>query len=368
LCCGLATFIAVQVLLSVAMDRWRPALRDPLWGRKLAILRSRMAAEPGRPLAAVVGSSRTALGVKPDQLPALASGGDRLPIVFNLGLMGAGPVNELACLHRLLAAGVRPNQILLEIHPLLLHEERGFGELDVLDVNRLDWADLSVFARYVYDSGALYRRWLRSRLLPCVSHRVQIQMEWAPAWIEPDDRIELAMFEKVDCSGWMPHFRETVSEAEFRQGVELSVQGYELALREFRVTERPDRAVREILELCRSEDIAVGLFLMPEAGGFRAAYTKEIREKLDEYLSRLSQDYGVGVFDASAAEADASFADGHHLLPTGAAAFAAKFESGVLAPFLRQSEFAWGSTVDGRGNDSTRTARKRSVAEATLQR
>lgn len=368
LCCGFLSFIAVQMLLSAAMDCWNVALRDPLWGRKLAILRSRMAAEPGRPLMAVFGSSRTALGVKLENSLKLDSATDRRPIVFNLAVMGAGPVNELVCLRRLLAEGIRPDRILVEIHPLLLHEERGFGELDVLDVNRLAWSDLSVFARYVYDPDALYRRWLCSRLLPCVSHRVPFQMELAPRWLEAVYRNDQATMARPDRSGWTPHFRESVSPVEFQQCLELSVRGYELAFRQYRITERPDRAVREMLEICKSEHIDAGLFLMPESSGFQAAYTPDIREKLGDYLARISHDYDVRVFDATDAATDASFADGHHLLPSGAEAFASRFERDVLAPFLGQGESARGLAAQTEQRNVHLTARKNAVIETTRQR
>jgi hypothetical protein len=73
---------------------------------------------------------------------------------------------------------------------------------------------------------------------------------------------------------------------------------------------------------------------MPESTGFRAAYSADIREKLGDYLARISRDYDVPVFDATEAATEASFADGHHLLPSGAAMFASRFERDVLAPFL----------------------------------
>lgn len=350
------------------MDCWNVALRDPLWGRKLAILRSRAAAEPDRPLVVVLGSSRTALGVKLENSLELDSATDRPPIVFNLAVMGAGPVNELVCLRRLLAEGIRPDRVLLEIHPLLLHEERGFGELDVLDVNRLAWSDLSVFARYVYDSESLYRRWFRSRLLPCLSHRVLFQMELAPRWLEPVYRNDLATMARLDRSGWTPHFRESVSSTEFQQCLELSVRGYELAFQQYRITERPDRAVREMLEICRRERIAAGLFLMPESSGFQAAYTPDIREKLGDYLARVSRDYDVPVFDATDAATDASFADGHHLLPSGAAAFASRFQRDVLIPFLGQDESVRGLAEESGRRNVNLTARKNSVSETPRRR
>jgi hypothetical protein len=331
LLCGAAAFVAMQLLLSAAMDYYEPALRDPLWGRKIALLRSRLAEEPDRPLLVILGSSRAALGVRLGDSPAQD---DDAPIVFNLGIMGAGPVHELVFLHRLLAEGIHPQRLLLEIHPLLMHEEQGYGEVAVLNVNRLDWRDLGVLRRYVYEPAKLYARWARSRLLPCLSHRVLFQMHLAPGWLEPAYRNDYAVMTQLDRSGWTPHFRDAVNSLEYRQCLELSVSGYEVAFNDYHITDMPDRAVREILDICRHERIAAGLFLMPEASGFRAAYVADTRGKLDDYLARLSKDCDVPVFDATLACRDEDFADGHHLLPPGAKTFAASFRQDVLRPFL----------------------------------
>lgn len=343
---GLASFVAVQLLLSCAMDYADTTLRDPLWGRKLVLLRSRMAAEPERPLIVILGSSRAALGLRLEDLPALELADGPTPIVFNLGIMGAGPVHELMFLHRLLAEGIRPQRILLEIHPLLLHEDPGFGELAVLNVNRLDWSDLGVLGRFVYDPAKMYRQWVRSRLLPCLSHRVLYQMQFAPRWLEPVYRNDYLVMTRLDRSGWTPHFRETVNSVEYRQCLELSVTSYEPAFNQYCITQLPDRAVREILEICNRKQIAAGLFLMPEAADFQSAYTAEARRKLDDYLALLHSEYGVPVFDVTNGAADADFADGHHLLPPGAAAFASRFERDVLQPFLAGDARAPGSLAD----------------------
>lgn len=365
---GLASFVAVQLLLSAAMDFGDTTLRDPLWGRKLALLRSRMAAEPDRPLVIILGSSRAALGLRLENLPALEPTSEPTPIVFNLGIMGAGPVHELMFLHRLLAEGIRPKRILLEIHPLLLHEDPGFGELAVLNVNRLDWADLGVLGRYVYDPAKMYRQWAGSRLLPCLSHRVLYQMQFAPAWLEPVYRNDYLVMTKLDRSGWTPHFRETVNSVEYQQCLELSVTSYEPAFNHYHITQLPDRAVREILEICAREQIAAGLFLMPEAADFQSAYTAEARRNLDDYLAVLHRDYGVPVFDVTNGAADADFADGHHLLPPGAAAFAARFEHEVLQPFLAPDAGAPGSLADDDRAAGELAKRPAPSSEIILQR
>jgi hypothetical protein len=193
-------------------------------------------------------------------------------------------------------------------------------------------------------------------------------MELAPGWLEPVYRNDQATMARLDRSGWMPHFRDSVSSIEFQWWVELTVRVYKPAFQQYRITERPDRAVREMLEICRSEHIDAGLFLMPESSGFKAAYTPDIREKLGDYLAHVSHDYGVPVFDATDAATDESFADGHHLLPSGAAAFASRFERDVLAPFLGQGVSARGLAEQTERRNVNLTARKNAVIEMPRRR
>src|SRR5688572_11146134 len=65
---GAMAFFAMQIGLNVFMERKRPALRDPEFGFKLAFLQRRMADNPGQPMLLMLGSSRPALGFRPDVL------------------------------------------------------------------------------------------------------------------------------------------------------------------------------------------------------------------------------------------------------------------------------------------------------------
>ena len=51
----------------------------------------------------------------------------------------------------------------------------------------------------------------------------------------------------------------------------------------------------------------------------------------------VTDSLGAPIFDATYGCADDDFADGHHLLPQGAAKFAAKFKQDVLQPFLARN-------------------------------
>src|SRR5213075_1820404 len=112
-----------QFALAITLEHWRPDLRDPEFGHKLARLHARLEEQPGRPLVLVLGSSRTGVGLRPEVLHRFALPGGQPPIVFNFGLTASGPVMELLCLHRLLEEGIHPDWLVVEVMAPLLNQK-----------------------------------------------------------------------------------------------------------------------------------------------------------------------------------------------------------------------------------------------------
>ncbi len=194
---GLMAFATIQLALNVVLDGPGAALRDAEFGEKLDRLRSRLEEAPDRPLVLLLGSSRSANGVSPGRLATVSTPDGRKPLVFNFALTGHGPVQELMLLRRLLRRGIRPEQVLVEVHPAMLHQERGvFGEEIWMRIDRLEACDLEVFRRYVAEPiGWSWREprhwpwsWWHARLVPAWSHRLSIVSRVAPAWLEAGSR------------------------------------------------------------------------------------------------------------------------------------------------------------------------------------
>lgn len=331
---ALASYLALQLAMSAASDDLVPELRDPEYGCKLALLKTRLAESPRRPLMLILGSSRAGLGLLPGEFPRNSAQADRQPLVFNFALTGAGPVRELQTFKRLLAAGIRPRQLLVEIHPLLLHGGPGFGELASLDASRLDWPDIRLLARYIDRPQKLRLGWCRSRLAPCFFQRFCWLHYFAPRWLAPND--PLFIWNRLDRSGGLQLDLPVGSERQFDQRVADSIREYAVAFDRFHVTEAPDRALRELLSLCREERVATALFLMPEEDRFRAAYSSEARVEVKAYLSALRSEYGCAVLDSEncrpvADFAASNFVDGHHLSASGARRFSEWFGAEVFA-------------------------------------
>src|SRR5690242_12739591 len=83
-----ACFLAGQLALGLAVERWLPGVRDPEYAAKVERLRARRAEAPGRPLVLVLGSSRVQMGLRAGTVAA--EGGGRPALVFNFGTSGTG--------------------------------------------------------------------------------------------------------------------------------------------------------------------------------------------------------------------------------------------------------------------------------------
>ncbi len=322
---GAGLFLAAQLALGLYIDARHPERRDLEHGVKLRLLHRKLDACAGQPLVLALGSSRVECGLCPAALPP---GPDpRAPFVFNYGLTGAGPFAELLCLRRLLAEGIRPRGALVEVMPPLL-AVNGSGP-DCVPTHRLAWRDLALAARY-RPPGGLLGEWLVGRLVSCHSYRFSLLNAVAPSWVPADRRLgPQQLLESIDDSGWGAcPFRATPEDR--RQAREVARQTYGGLLTAFAVDPETDRALRELLALCRQEGIPAALFVMPEASTFAALYSPAARAAVGDYLAGLCRDCGVPLLDARGWARDEHFWDGHHLLAEGAKAFSRRFGRAAL--------------------------------------
>lgn len=328
---SLLGFTAGQLVLSLILYSWWPALRDPEYGQRLDALRQQITAKPGRPLVLILGSSRTAMGFRPEVLATQAVSQD--PVVFNFSLLGAGPIMELLCLNRLLADGIRPDWVFVECWPLFWHQEGEYAEEKRLDVNRLSWNDAALlrpfYARpYLLDRGCWF-----SHLAPGFSHRFTLLSRWAPRWLDWTNRRDDG-WRHLDEWGWLERKRLTGSADERHQAIERARAYFQPICDNFRFAEVSNRALRRLLRRCRDEHINVALLFMPEGKDFQNWYPPAMRAQVEAYLGQILREYGVSILDARDWMAEPDFMDGFHLLPEGAAAFTAKFGRDVLVPVL----------------------------------
>jgi hypothetical protein len=328
---GLGLFVAGQLAFFAAKEYWRPELTDPEYGLRLARLRARMAeGPPGRPLVVALGSSRVAMGLRPDALAADAAADGSAPLVFNFGRVASGPMMHLVTLKRLLADGVRPDLLLVEVWPAYLsrYQSQEFQEAHI-DPRTLQRRDLPLLVRCYSDPGRLRREWRQAQLLPCFSHRFTLMSLLGSSWYPSSLRND-RNYRHLDAWGWLwargfQTYRGTPPPAP---------PGGPYPIPEWERSPVLDCCLRELLGLCRQNGIHVALVYMPEGSYFRRAFSPVARAASEEYLTRLSAEWQVPLIDVNNWVGDDGFSDGGHLLPDTAAEFTRRFTHEALGPLL----------------------------------
>jgi hypothetical protein len=328
----LALFLVGQLALGLVIEHNHPEFIDAEYGRHFQLLRARQAEAPGRPLVLVLGSSRSAMGFRPQALTPLQAGTGPGPLVFNYSLISAGPLTELLCLERLAWRGIRPDAVLVEVwlpHLVMEHDLPYRLDRGVL------LPDLRLAARYSHQPWSDYGRCLEGWLWPAHANRSALQREWL-GWLrfrgprDPED----VYWRTLDDLGWLPCPWNMRASGKYAAFVVKERAGYRPWLQRCQPAAAADGALRELLTLCRRRGIKVALLVMPEARNFRRYYSAGALAGLRSYLSKLCETYQVSCVDARNWVADDDFADGTHLAPRGATLFTKRLGKEFLAPWL----------------------------------
>ena len=325
---ALAFFVLFQALFNLVIQKRCIEMRDPEYGYKLTTLKRGMRQDPDRPLLLILGSSRTELGVVPSELHLASAGSDKEPFVFNMSLAGSGPLFELLCLKRLLAEGIHPRWVMIEVLPPTLYEEPIWSDTAFLSINRINLEELQLLCRYNPYPDQLRSLWLESHAVPWYTHRFLVLNHIAPMWVALGFRTD--PWQKIDGHGFhYGVFPFLLDESIREQHIAHAEQEYASALKQFVVSDRSNQAMHELIDLCRDQHIAPLLYMMPEGERFRSWYPPAVQSKIRDYLQRLTQEYGMPIVDARTWFHEDDFADSHHLLEPAAWAFSKKLGAEV---------------------------------------
>ncbi len=346
---GLTLFVAAQLGLAVAIERWLPELRDPRYACRAAKLCPRTVAAEPKPLTLVMlGSSRVQDGLVSSELESrLRRDFARDVVMFNFGLPGAGPVANLFYFERLRAAGVKPELLLVEVAPMLLSgsddvpQEAGYFKAD-----RLWFRELAMVERYGIPIDELRRDWWQDWPVPCHGHRFAIMSLFLPRFLPY--HLRLGGDRQVDQSGWLARNTTPLTPEQRRLAQEYAWKDFGVPLASFRLSAAACRAQRELLLRCREEHIAVALVWMPEGTTFQGWYPAEAEARIRGHLDELGNEFGVPLVDARDWVEDDGFIDGQHLHAVGAAVFTERLRREVLAPLLALPREAWDSHLASR--------------------
>jgi hypothetical protein len=320
---GLVLFALAQVVLAQLIVCRGLALRDPAWAHKVGKLQQRLAGSP-RPLLVVqVGSSRTVCGLRGQVAePWLSQRLGRPVVLFNMGVIAAGPACTLMTLRRLLDEGVRPDLVLIEILPAFLTEEERFTEplLRLLPARRLRYSEMRLLARHAPpDRWGVQHEWWQALFVPVHGYRQELLAGVVPVLVPPTVRWEMGPAPSGDESGWVESPQHSPEAA--RRALALVVQNYGHILRTFQLSPARLDVLRETIAVAHREGLAAALVLMPEGPIFRSLYPPAVKQQIDDALLSLSRDSNTPLLDLSAAAGEEAFFDSHHLFPEGASRF-----------------------------------------------
>ncbi len=334
---ALAWFPAVVLVAhgAVLLALEDPRVRDPEYGLRTARLRERMAENPNRPLVLIVGSSRTAMGVCPAEWEAIRPRDTAHPdpLLFNMAILGSGPMMELMVLRRVYADGFRPAVVLIEYWPPFLASEETWAETNRISVDRLMDCDRQFVRDYFPDPGRLEREMDHRRMSPIFANRARLVNNIAPTWLPPAWRASTG-WDGLDPWGWLPGFDLKPEDTEFRKNaIAKCAEIYGPLLAKYRIAKDVERALRESVAVAREHGAAVGFIYLPEASEFRKLYPPKIEQAVWEHLTGLSRELNVPVIDCRAWMEDGAIVDGFHLSRTGAPAFTRKLGPAVAEMF-----------------------------------
>jgi hypothetical protein len=333
---GVLAFLLAQGLLAYVVGRCNPEIRDPEYGYRLVRLREQAEAMPDRPLFLILGSSRTLSGICPPSLPPWPTEAGQEPRVFNFSILGTGPVRELLTLRRLLAAGHRPDWLLIEVWPPFWPQQGyWFDEFHIMQQD-LRPEDVSVIARYFSDRQTALGKLATEVLVPAVGFRSNLLARWAAPLLSPDQRWReqrFAFWQDGEPTGWRPWLEHGTAD-DFRARIAGVKQQTKPCLDNFSISETADRATHEILDECRRQHIKAALILMPEHSELRGWYTPAVREQVSAYLTRLRSEYQVPIFDTRDWVGDEEFHDLTHMAPPAAPPYTERLCHELLLPWL----------------------------------
>ncbi|MHB1422151.1 MAG: hypothetical protein ACYC3I_02920 [Gemmataceae bacterium] len=341
----LACFAVSQLVLSLFLDKQYLEMRDPLYGFRLRALQSRLAESPSAPLFLLLGSSRVKYSVLPGAMKLQAVDNAPHPIVYNFGINGMGAIRELMYFHRLLADGIRPHWLMLEVWPPLWAETGFFRESRMVEgEDDLHWRDVPLVCRFFRRDADVLRMVMRRCFVPISDYRTRLLGLFYRPLLTPLQLEEMSLCVREclpdDRGGWFPLPWETTTPEAKRNAMRDGDEKIRPLVQPVRIDPRYDAALREILDECRQRGIKTALILMPEPSPTRGWYAAPSLAVVRDYLTRLRRDYSVPVVDTRAWVDDDDFSDSCHMSQKGVPAYSERLGREVVQPLISNRPLA----------------------------
>jgi len=337
-------FVVLQLVGSVALDYVWPEVRFPL----LAAMLDRLKAEPCRPHAFILGSSRFQSSLDAAELShelRILTGQSDFR-VFHAAVGGSDAITMELAFNEILDAGHRPKFVFIEMTPVTIARgTRWYG----MHINRLiRWDDLPTHCGEIVRAGE-GGRLLLERFVPLYRHRYEICKTlrtrlnvFAPPPVHYAAADPLA--NGMTDSEWRQHLTpRTMTEEEAGRGGS-GADMVQREVRHFGVPGNAHAALERILVRCQALGITPFLVGAPVSQSFREACAP-VRSAYLSQLSELKSKYDTAFFDTHASLPEHHFMDYHHTTKTGAIVFSRLLARQQLAPILAPGRTVPAQTV-----------------------
>jgi hypothetical protein len=248
------------------------------------------------------------------------------------------PVRELLTLRRLLAKGIRPRWLVVEVWPPFWADEKPYIEREAILCSDVGLSDTPVLAHLYGQGRECLCRFCIQGLTPAVHCRTGVLHLFAPLLVPRETEHNLAVaamhWKTLDDWGWLPVPGEHASAENFNRYLEVTRKSTQPVLEKLRVVPGVEWAMREMLQTCRREGIQVALLLMPEHSALRGWYPPKGQALVHDTLQRWQRDYGAALIDARDWVPDEHYCDFCHLMPEGAVIFSTRLGREALRPLV----------------------------------
>jgi len=320
--------VVVQCGLAVGVDQFWPAVRDPENAGVVKSVRAQSAEVLGRPVVLVFGSSRMKMALRAERLNHPED--EDAPLVMNCAMPQSGPMMQEILLRQVLAAGVRPRLVYLEIIPFFIGQTNGSSvEQRRHDVGaRLTAAEIASVCRYhVSNSHRVWYSWAMGRLVPVYRHQLGAH---AALGIDQAAVAPTGGVLSVDQYGWLRP-PESLPAETVQQRSRDALLEWEFSMKQSAAALGSLRALTDAVSLCRARDIAVLFIVAPESSTMRSFCPAATEAQLNA-VRGLAHELGVPLIDARTWVDDDKFYDGHHVFVKGAEQYTERFAREALAP------------------------------------
>lgn len=327
---ALGLFLMVQLGFGLWLDHVAPLFRFT----SLRAILVRLQQCASQPETLVLGSSRLEGAFVEIEAARIGQVG-----LFNAAVPAGDPTAQEAVLNRLIASGIRPRRVWLEVSPEFFARTNFCAGWNGLRLHR--WMDLPAHLDQIACTNQLGRV-AASRFVPVYQYRDLIWQEFARNANRRADNPSSSQPTKASGACQRPgkgeqgvstprliHLGKTEALTHpaplTPQQVAVLTEGGRYAarawLRDYRVDPLNVHALHRVLARCRELDAEVWLITAPVSSPHRAAYTPEIEAAYQELLAAT----GCRHIDCRDWMADGWFNDSHHLNAEGGIAFTRRF-------------------------------------------